>query len=46
MSEVGGFTYDQVMYRMTPQQIQEANIALDIMIKAQKNRAKGKGKRR
>jgi len=34
------------MYQMTPQEINEANIALDMMIKAQKSAAKAKrGKR-
>ena len=43
MSDVGGFTYEQVFYRMTPQQINEANIALDIVEEARKKAAKRRG---
>jgi hypothetical protein len=35
-----GFTYEDVFFRMTPQQINEANIALDLEIKARKAAAK------
>jgi hypothetical protein len=39
-SDIGNFTYEQVFYRMTPQQINEANVALDIAAKARANAAK------
>lgn len=41
----GGFDYNTVFYQMTPQQIVEANIALDLMIKAQKKSAKASKRR-
>lgn len=41
MSEKG-FSYTDVFYRMTPQQIQEANIALDMQIEAEKRQIKKK----
>ena len=31
-----GFDYNTVFYQMTPQQIEEANIALDMQIEAEK----------
>jgi hypothetical protein len=37
-----GFTYEDVFYRMTPQQINEANIALDLELKARKKAEKGR----
>lgn len=40
----GGFDYNTVMYEMTPQEILEANIALDIVVKTQKS-AQKRGKR-
>ncbi|MGI6014366.1 MAG: hypothetical protein ACOX7K_08850 [Oscillospiraceae bacterium] len=40
MSDIGSFTYEEVFFRMTPQQINEANIALDIVEEANKKAAK------
>jgi len=37
-----GFTYQDVFCHMTPQDVQEANIALDIQIEAEKKQAKKK----
>ena len=39
-SDIGGFTHDYVFNCMTPGQINEANIALDIANKARKESAK------
>ena len=44
LSDCGGFDYNTVFFQMTPQQIAEANIALDIMIQAQKRAAKARGR--
>lgn len=41
MSEKG-FSYVDVFYKMTPQQIAEANIALDIQQEAEKKQMKKK----
>lgn len=38
-----GFDYQTVFYFMTPQEIDEANIALDIQIEAEKKALKKKG---
>lgn len=38
-----GFDYQSVFYVMTPQEIDEANIALDIQITAEKKALKTKG---
>lgn len=46
MSDIGGFTYGEVFFRMTPQQIDEANIALDIAAKAREKAAKSGKKRK
>ena len=35
-----GFTYQDVFFRMTPQEIQKANIALDMKIQAEKTAIK------
>lgn len=37
-----GFTYQDVFCHMTPQDVHEANIALDIQIEAEKKHAKKK----
>lgn len=37
-----GFNYVDVFFKMTPQQIAEANIALDIQIEAEKRQMKKK----
>lgn len=37
-----GFDYRTVFFEMTPQQIQEANIALDLQLKAEKAAMKKK----
>ena len=37
-----GFSYTDVFFKMTPQQIAEANIALDIQIEAEKRQMKKK----
>ena len=37
-----GFSFTDVFLKMTPQQVDEANIALDIQIKAEKKQVKGK----
>jgi len=42
LAEGRGFDYVTVFYKMTPQQIQEANIALDIQLKAEKQAMKKK----
>jgi hypothetical protein len=39
-----GLTYEDVFFRMTPQQINEANIALDLELKARKKAAQSKGR--
>ena len=38
MSEFGNFTYDYVFHHMTPQEINEANVALDIAVKQINNK--------
>lgn len=38
-----GFDYQTVFYFMTPQEIDEANIALDLQIEAEKKALKKKG---
>jgi len=40
-----GFTYTDVFIKMTPQQVKEANIALDMQIAAEKSQMKKKKKR-
>jgi hypothetical protein len=37
-----GFDYNTVFYQMTPQEVEEANIALDIQLKAEKAAMKKK----
>lgn len=37
-----GFSYTDVFFKMTPQQVREANIALDIQIEAEKKKVKSK----
>lgn len=41
----GGFDYNTVFHQMTPDQISEANLALDEMIAAQKSAAKSRKRR-
>lgn len=36
------FSYDDVFFKMTPQQVAEANIALDIQFEAEKRQMKKK----
>ena len=40
LSDIGHFTHDYVFHEMTPQQIQEANVAMDIAIAAMKKNKK------
>ena len=37
-----GFDYQTVFYEMTPQEVDEANIALDIQVEAEKKALKSK----
>lgn len=37
-----GFSFTDVFFKMTPQQVGEANIALDIQIEAEKKQVKRK----
>ncbi len=39
----GGFDYNTVFHQMTPDEINEANLALDRVIKEQQKAAKRKG---
>ena len=40
LSDMGNFTYDYVFHQMTPQEIQEANIAMDIALASMKKKIK------